>query len=242
MVEFVSASAEGAEVAAGLRERSARLTAAATAGGAVSYEASSDAGRHSEVSVTATGTGQVSRIYVGPQAMHSSPSGLAGTLSRLVNEAVRGARERAVAALQEALAEAGEPGLVTALQETMSLAEEVAEQLAEQSVSASSPGRKVTVTANGAGEVTGIEFGTTALRGDDNVSLAGEITAAVNEAFDAVHRLQDTVTGTPSAGSAPAGGAELTDVLHERVSAFNRQMDELDHRLDEVAKELADPA
>jgi DNA-binding protein YbaB len=240
--EFVSASAEGAEIAAGLRDKSARLAAAAATAGAVSYEASSDTGRPSEVSVTATGSGQVSTIYVGPKAMHSSPSELAGTLSRLVNEAVRGTRERAGDAVQAALLEAGEPDFATALRAAMSSAEQRAGQVAGQSVSASSPGRKVTVTANGSGEITGIEFGATALRGDDNLSLGGEIAAAVNRAFEAARRLHDTAADTAPASPAPPGGPDLAGVLHERVGAYNRQMDELDRRLDEVSRALVDPS
>ena len=242
MGESVSASAEGAEVAAALRNKSARLTAAAATAGAVSHEASSDAGRPSEVSVTATGSGQVNKIYVGPRAMHSSPAELAGTLIRLVNDAVHGARQRASEALQEVLTEAGEPDLVTAIRETMASAQQLAGQLTGQTVTVNSPGQKVTVTANGAGEVTGIEFGTTALRGDDNVSLAAEIAAAVNGAFEAACRLQDAVTGTAAADSAAPGSPDLTGILHDRVSAFNRQMDELDRRLDEVSMGLIDPS
>ncbi|HLX48257.1 MAG TPA: YbaB/EbfC family nucleoid-associated protein [Streptosporangiaceae bacterium] len=236
--EFVPASAEGAEVAAGLRDKSARLTAAAATAATVSHAASSDAGQPSEVSVTATGSGQVSKIYVGPKAMHSGAPELAGTLSRLVNEAVHGARQRAGEALQAALVEAGEPDLATALRGAMSSAEQLATQLAGRTVSASSPGRKVTVTANGAEEITGIEFGATALRGYDNVSLAAEIAAAVNGAFEAARRLQDTVTSEAPAASAP----DLAEVLHERVSAFHRQMDELDRRLGEVSTGLTGPS
>lgn len=236
--EFVPASAEGAEVAAGLRDKSARLAAAAATAATVSYEASSDAGRPSEVSVAATGSGQVSNIYVGPKAMHSGSSELAGTLSRLVNEAVHGARQRAGEALQAALTEAGEPDLATALRGAMSSAGQLATQLAERTVSASSPSRKVTVTANGAEEITAIEFGATALRGDDNVNLAGEIAAAVNAAFEAARRLQDAVTKEAPAASAP----DLAEVLHDRVSAFHRQMDELDRRLDEMSTGLIDPS
>jgi DNA-binding protein YbaB len=237
--EFVSASAEGAQVAAGLRDKSARLAAAAASAGTVSYEASSGAGRHGEVSVTVTGGGQVSKIYVGPKAMHSSPSELAGTVTRLVNEAVHGARQRASQALQEALVEAGEPDLATSLQQAMSSAEQLATQLAEQTVTATSPGQKVTVTADGAGEITRTEFSATALRGDDNVGLAGEIAAALNGAFEAARRLQDTVTTAASADSASAGGPDLAEVLHQRVGAFNRQMDELGRRLDEVGTSLS---
>jgi DNA-binding protein YbaB len=244
--DFVSAAAaaEATQIAASLWERSARLTAAATAAGAVSCEASSGRGRPSEVSVTAAGTGRVSKIYVGPQAMHSGPAGLADTLSRLVNEAVSGAKQRAAKAIQEALTEAGEPSLATALQEAVSSPDAAtarfAAELAAQTVSASSPGRKVTATASGTGEITRIEFGSTALRGDDNVSLAAEIAAAVNGAFEAAGRLQQPPTGAPSAGSAPAAEADLAEVLDAQVSVFNRQMDELSHRLDEVTKSLPD--
>lgn len=242
MGEFVSARAEGAEVAAALRDKSARLAAAAATAGTVSYDASSDAGRPSEVSVTAMGSGQVSKIYVGPKAMHSGPPELAGTLSRLVNEAVHGARQRAGQTLHQALAEAGESGLATALREAISSADQVAAQLAGQTVSASSPGQQVTVTATGAGEITQVEFGATALRGDDNVKLAGEIAAAVNGAFEAARRLQDAVTTAGPAKPAPAGAPDLAQALHDQVSAFNRQLDALDHRLDEVSTSLAEPS
>src|SRR5579872_3957022 len=94
--------AGAAEMAARLREQAARLTAAAAAAAHASCEASSNPGRPSEVSVTATGAGRVTKVYIGPQAMRSGAATLAPTLTRLLTEALTGARRSAAETVAEA--------------------------------------------------------------------------------------------------------------------------------------------
>jgi DNA-binding protein YbaB len=228
----MSAAADAGQVAARLREQAARLTAAVAAGRGISYEASTQAGGPSEIAVTVTGLGQVSRVYVGPRAMRSGPDALAPALSRVLNEAVRGARERAAEAVHDAV----EPGLQAVLREPASPPEAAAERIAAltgETASASSPDEKVTVTASGAGENVRVRFATTALRGFDNVTLGEQIAMAANAALDAARRGQQDVLDSLRDDEKHAAA-----VLDARMAAYGRRMDGLLDELDQAERRI----
>ncbi len=231
----VSAEADAGEMAAQLREQSSRLSAAVMAAGAVTWEVKAGAGGHSEVSVTATGRGEVTRVYVGPRAMRSGPAALAATLSRLLNEAVRAARERAA----QVMLDAADPSLRAALCEDLSApgdaAERLAAQLAGQVVGTRSPDGKVTVTASGAGEILAVQFSAAAVGGFDNARLAEQVTAAANGVLDAARHLQEQ----PIAGQRDDEAA-MAAALDARLAAFNSRMDELLDELDQADRRISD--
>lgn len=228
MDEQEPAAAATTETAERLRAQSARLSAAANAAAEVSYRASADPGQPSGLAVTATGLGRVATVQLGPQASGADPQALGAALSRLLNEAIAGARDKA------AQAQAGEPSVRAALLDTGCLPD-TAEQLAAKTVSASSPGEQVTVAVKGTGEVTEVRFAVTALDGDDHSGLAEQITTAVNGAIDAAKELQRELSG-----SARPGQQELDKALDTQLSDFNRQMDELLNRLDQAGQRIAD--
>lgn len=225
MDEQVPEAAGPDQSAARLRERSAKLTAAAAAAGEISYRASTGAGP-GEIAVTATGLGRVSKIHVGPQAMQSGAKALGPALTRLLNEAVTRAREQAAQALNER----AEHGVRTALLESGGTPE-AAQKLAGESFSASSPDEKVTVTATGTAEFTRVKFDAAALRAGDGSGLAEQITAAANGATDAAQRRQRELSG-----SLRAGEQDLDKALDAQLAAFNQQMDELLGRIDQAGQ------
>jgi DNA-binding protein YbaB len=211
-----------------LRAQSARLSAAANAAAEVSYRASAEAGQPGELAVIATGLGRVAAIQFGPQATGVGAQALGAALSRLLNEAIAGAKDKA------AQAQAAEPSLRAALLDS-GCSPDTAEQLAAKTVSASSPGEQVTVAASGIGEITEVRFAATALNGDGHCVLAEQITAAANGAIDAAQQLQRELSG-----SARPGEQELDKALDAQLSDFNQQMDELLKRLDQAGKRIAD--
>ncbi len=231
----MSVAAGAGQVAAQLREQSARLSAAAVAAGAVTCEARDGAGGHSEVSVTATGRGEVTGIYVGPRAMRSGVAALTATLARLLNQAVRAARERAAQIMLEAV----DPGLRAALAEDTSppggAAERFAAQLAGRVVSAGSPDGEVTVTASGASEILAVQIAATALSGSRSAGLAGQITTAANGALAEARRLQQRMLDLLHDDEATAAA-----VLDVRVATFDRRMDELLDQLDQADRRISD--
>jgi DNA-binding protein YbaB len=222
------AAAGTTETAERLRAQSARLSAAANAAAEVSYRASADAGQPGELAVTATGLGRVAAIQLGPKAVGAGAQALGPALSRLLNEAIAGAKDKA------AQAQAAEPSLRAALLDS-GCSPDTAEQLTAKTVNASSPGEQVTVTASGTGEITEVRFAATALKGDDHSTLAEQITTAANGAIDAAQQLQRELSG-----SARPGEQELDKALDAQLSDFNRQMDELLNRLDQAGKRIAD--
>jgi DNA-binding protein YbaB len=213
-----------------LRERSARLTAAATAAGEVSYRAGTEAGGPDGIAVTATGLGRVSRIQVGPRAMAGDPKSLGPALARLLTEAITGAREKAAQALDGR----AEPGLREALE--CGATPEIAEKLAGETFTASSPDEQVTVTARGTGEITGVRFAAGALRTGDGAGLAEQITAAANGAIDAAQRRQRELSG-----SLRAGEQDLDAALDAQLAEFNHQMDALLGRLGQAGRGTQSP-
>jgi DNA-binding protein YbaB len=220
--------AGAAAVAAQLREQAARLAAAAATAARASHEASSDKGKPGEVSVTATGDGRLARVYVGPHAMRSGAATLAPALARLMNEAIEGARHGAAQALDEAAGpdlarppSGGEPG-------------RLAQELAAEEFSAPSPNRNVTVTATGAGQITEVTFGATALRGYDNLTLGEQIAAAANAALAAAAQRAQRRLGSDAAAERAAQGE-----LDARVAAFGHRMDDLLGQLDATGRRIS---
>jgi DNA-binding protein YbaB len=221
--------AGAAEVAARLREQAARLTAVAGAAAQASHKVSSDPGKPGEVSVTATGAGRITRVYVGPHAMRSGAAALAPALARLMNEAIDGARRGAAQAVDEAAgpelraraAADGESG-------------RLAHELAAEEFSAPSPNRNVTVTATGAGQITKVTFGATALRGYDNLTLGEQIAAAANAALAAAAEREQR-----RLGSAVEAERAATGELDARVAAFGRRMDDLLGQLDATGQRIS---
>lgn len=236
MDEQVPDAAGSNQTTARLRERSARLTAAAAAAGEISYRASIDAGGPGEIAVTATGLGRVSKIQVGPQAMAAGPKALGPALTRLLNEAIARAREQAA----ESLAERAEPGVRAALLEG-GATPEAAEKLAGESFSASSPEEKVTVTATGTGEITQVKIapaalGTTGGASGGTSDLAEQIATAANGAIDAAQHRQRELSG-----SLRPGEQDLDKALDAQLAEFNQQMDKLLGRIDQAARPAPDP-
>jgi DNA-binding protein YbaB len=228
--EQVPEAAGSDQTTARLRERSARLTAAATAAGEVSHRASTNAGGLSEIAVIATGLGRVSKVQVGPKAVGSDPTTLGATLVRLLNEAIAGAREKAA----KTLGGAAEPGVRKALLECAA-APEVAEKLAGETFSAASPDETVTVTASGTGEITGVRLAAAALSAGDGTAAAEQISAAANAAIDAAQHRQRELSG-----SLRAGEQDLDAALDAQLAAFNKEMDELLGRINQAGKPPAD--
>jgi DNA-binding protein YbaB len=219
--EQVPDAAGSDETTERLRERSARLTAAATAAGEISYRAGADQGSPGEIAVTATGLGRVSKIQFGPQATASDTRTLGSALVRLLNEAIAGAKEKAAQNLDGA---AG-TGVREALLECASTPE-ATDKLAGETFSVASPGEQVTVTASGTGEITGVKFAAASLRGDDGTGLAEQIAAAANGAIDAAQHRQRELSG-----SLRAGEQDLDAALDAQLAAFNKEMDDLLGRL-----------
>jgi DNA-binding protein YbaB len=214
-----------------LRERSARLTAAATAAGEVSHRASVGPGGPGELAVTATGLGRVSKIQAGQHAVTCGAKTLGPALARLLNQAITGAREKAA----QALAGAAVPGVREALE--CGVTPEIAEKLAGETVSGSSQDGEVTVTATGTGEITQVRFAAGALRADDGTGLAERIAAAANAAIDAAQHRQRELSG-----SLRPGEQDLDAALDAQLAQFNQQMDELLGRLSQATGRADDPA
>jgi len=84
------------------------------------------------------------------------------------------------------------------MQEQMKLAQD---ELAKETVEASAGGGMVTVTANGAGEITGIRIDPKAIDPDDPELLADMVLAAVNEALRSAHSLAESKLGGLTGGA-----------------------------------------
>jgi DNA-binding protein YbaB len=214
-----------------LRERSARLTAAAAAAAEVSYRASTDQGSPGEIAVIATGLGRVSKIQFGPQAMASGAKTLGPGLVRLLNEAIAGAKDQAAQNLDGTAGSSVREALLECASTP-----EAADKLAGETFSAASPDEQVTVTASGTGEITGIELAAAALSADNGTSLAEQISAAANAAIDAAQHRQRELSG-----SLRAGEQDLDAALDAQLAAFNKEMDELLGRLGQAGKPAQNP-
>ena len=75
------------------------------------------------------------------------------------------------------------------------------DELAKETVEASAGGGMVTVTANGAGEITGIRIDPKAIDPDDPELLADMVLAAVNEALRSAHSLAESKLGGLTGGA-----------------------------------------
>ena len=84
------------------------------------------------------------------------------------------------------------------MQEQMKQAQD---ELAKETVDASAGGGMVTVTANGAGEITGIRIDPKAIDPDDPELLADMVLAAVNEALRSAHSLAESKLGGLTGGA-----------------------------------------
>jgi DNA-binding protein YbaB len=235
MDDGMSPMGEAAQVAAQLREQSARLSAAAAASAAVSYEAKAAAGGHGEMAVTADGRGEVTRIRIGAGAIRSGAGVLEATLPRLVNEAVCGAQARATQAMLDAV----EPGLRASVAEGASATSDAAEQLAAriagETVGATSPDGKVTVSASGAGEIQTVRFAAGALAAADNVTLGEQVAAAVGAALGEARRRQQR-----QLDALHDDEETMTAVLDARLAVFDRRMEELRGQLEQADRRISD--
>ena len=83
------------------------------------------------------------------------------------------------------------------MQEQMKLAQD---ELAKETVEASAGGGMVTVTANGAGEITGIRIDPKAIDPDDPEFLEDAVLAAVNEALRSAQSLAQSKLGAMTGG------------------------------------------
>jgi DNA-binding YbaB/EbfC family protein len=75
------------------------------------------------------------------------------------------------------------------------------DELAKETVEASAGGGMVTVTANGAGEITAIRIDPKAIDPDDPDMLGDMVLAAVNEALRSAHSLQESKLGGLAGGA-----------------------------------------
>jgi DNA-binding protein YbaB len=167
--------------------------------------------------------------------MRSGSAALSATLSGLLNQAVRAAREQARRAMRDAV----DPGLRAALSEDLSppgdTAARFASQLTGRAVSAGSPDGKVTVAANGIGEITSVQFAVTALDGFDNLSLGEQVAAAASGALDAARSLQQRLLAGQYGDE-----AAVAAVLDARLAGFSRRMDELLDQLTQADRRISD--
>jgi nucleoid-associated protein EbfC len=74
------------------------------------------------------------------------------------------------------------------------------EELANETVESSAGGGMVTVTANGAGEITSIKIDPKAIDPNDPELLADMVLAAVNEALRSAHSLAESKLGGLAGG------------------------------------------
>jgi len=74
-------------------------------------------------------------------------------------------------------------------------------ELAKETVEASAGGGMVTVTANGAGEITAIRIDPKAIDPDDPELLGDTVLAAVNEALRSAHSLAESKLGGLAGGA-----------------------------------------
>jgi hypothetical protein len=220
------------DVAARLRGQAARLASVADSARRASFRVTHPAEGRPELAVTASGGGTITELYVGARALGSGPEWLSGTLVTVLNQALRGARQRAVQMVEEVLLAESGPGAP----QTREPGEPPAAWSAHsREVTASSPDGRVRVTASPDGTVAALRLGPTAVRGSDNVALAGQITTTVNEALAAV-----TPGADGSRGTDPAGDAELRDLLGVRTRGYERRMDQISGQLERTERRLDD--
>ena len=81
------------------------------------------------------------------------------------------------------------------MMETLQQAQQMQEEAANETVEASAGGGAVTVTANGAGEITNITISKDAIDPDDPEMLADMVMAAVNEALRSAQKLMESKMG-----------------------------------------------
>jgi DNA-binding YbaB/EbfC family protein len=85
--------------------------------------------------------------------------------------------------------------LMQQAQEMQEQLAKVQEEAASETVEATAGGGMVTVTANGAGEITEIKIAKEAIDPDDPEMLADLVLAAVNEALRSAQRLVESKVG-----------------------------------------------
>ncbi|WP_083936777.1 YbaB/EbfC family nucleoid-associated protein [Longispora albida] len=107
-------------------------------------------------------------------------------------------------------------------------------ELTEAEATGTSREGTVTVTVTGAGLVTGIRVGTTALRELDNYTLGEHITEAVNAALDEADQLRSGLSGPDG------GGAGLASAMAEAEEMFDYRMNGLIAQMDDVLRALED--
>lgn len=230
-MDDVSDLAEQArQIAAQLRGQAATARSAVDAARAVNYTASVARGEPAEVTATADGTGCLTSVYVGPAAMHGGPNRLSATLVRVLNEALRGVALRATEALMQAAGPAMRDALASAGRPDATPADaDLAKRLADEQGTGRSPGTEVTVAAAGSGTITAVRLSAMATRGDDNIRLGKQVTAAANAALAAARRPQQELAAT--LGRDDADAAER---LRASTSRFRGQMDGLLAELDQA--------
>lgn len=115
------------------------------------------------------------------------------------------------------------------LPQEQAAAGEAVRRLADESVTGRSSDRHVTMSANGHGTITGIQFSADALRRLDSQTLGERLTEAVNQCLEASELLQSDER---------QGGEQLDDMLDEAMDMFNHRMDGILGRLDEISDSL----
>jgi DNA-binding protein YbaB len=199
------------------------------------YQARSDDGT---VAVTLDGRPRVRSVRISGPAIRSGPGQLAAQVAATVNRALQAARRDG----HEALLAAGS-GLESWAREAIeagpgpdpgrpgggelrrrSVPQRAA---AAQVLTGTSAGARVSVTANGLGEVTGVSFAALALCGSDLARLGNHVAGAVNAALEKAEQYQ-RVRCRPDPQAAD-------DVI---VEMFSYRMNGLLGRLDEMSRHL----
>ncbi|HEV2370940.1 MAG TPA: YbaB/EbfC family nucleoid-associated protein [Streptosporangiaceae bacterium] len=229
MDDAVDVAAQAQRIAAVLRAQAATARSAVQAAQAVSYTAGVLRGERDEVTATATGTGRLTSVHLGPTATRAGPEQLAVTLVHVLNQALAGAGRRAAEALRHGL----DPAWRDALASATPADPDLVERLAAEQGTGRSPDGEVTAGAAGSGVITAVRFSATALRGGDSTGLAERVAVAANAALDAARRPQRELAAT--LGRDEAYGEER---LQASVDRFGAWMGTLLAELDQAERRI----
>jgi DNA-binding protein YbaB len=105
-----------------------------------------------------------------------------------------------------------------------------AQSLRDATVTGVSSAETVTVTATGQGQIVAVRFSALALRQIDNHTLGEHIAEALNAALEAAERLEQ--------GDEDTSPNDLEAALDEAQIAFNRSMDGLFAKLEDIERSL----
>jgi DNA-binding protein YbaB len=222
---------EVAELAAGMRSAAADLAAAAAAASLRRYEARSG---DDAVAVTVDGSPRVISIRLDGSAAGHRSARLEAALTATVNQALDTARQAGA----EALLGAAGPGLEPFLRGAADAAESSAwdnlrEETAAWTATASSADGRVTASVSGRGMVTGITVSDGRLRHRDQAGLGEAAAEAVNAALGALARgARGSRAAARPPGDPQSAGNATVQALHRRMDALLAQLNRIERGLD----------